>query len=110
MPKNLLKNQKQRLSLKLATLRRRKTPKTFDFEHDDQAAHIDSKTSFKVYIHFYILDQALMSLKERCDLLFNQENVFSFLFKLSNVQDKSQLIINCNRLQETLSANNSLLM
>lgn len=89
-------------------LRRRKTPKTFDYEHEDQAAQIDSKTSFKVNIYFYILDQALMSVKERFDLLFSHENVFSFLFKLSYVQDKSQLIINCNRLQEKLSANDSL--
>jgi hypothetical protein len=49
-----------------------------------------------------------MSLKERCDLLFNHGNVFSFLFKFSNVQDKSQLIINYNRLRKNLSANDSL--
>jgi hypothetical protein len=88
-------------------LRRRKTPKTFDYEHEDQAAQIDLKTSFKVNVYFYILDQALMSVKERFDLLFNHENVFSFLFKLSNVQDRSQLFINCNRLRDKLSANDS---
>lgn len=87
----------------LKPLRRRKTPRAFDYEHEDQAPQMDSKTSFKVNVYFYILDQALMSVKERFDLLFSHNKVFSFLFKLSDVQEKSQLTINCNHLMETLS-------
>lgn len=88
-------------------LRRRKTPKSFDYEQEDYTLN-DPKTSFKINVFFYILDQALSSVDERFNLLNNHNDIFNFLFKLSDDQDQSQLRTSCNRLQEKLSANNSL--
>lgn len=88
-------------------LRRRKTPKSFDYEHEDHTIN-DLKTAFKINVFFYILDQALSSVDERFNLLNNQNDVFNFLFKLSDDQDQSRLRSSCHRLQKKLSANDSL--
>ncbi|XP_022830235.1 zinc finger MYM-type protein 1-like [Spodoptera litura] len=88
-------------------LRCRKTPKNFDYEHEDHTIN-DPKTSFKINVFFYILDQALSSVNERFNLLNNHNDVFNFLFNLSDDQDQTRLRSNCHLLQEKLSANDSL--
>lgn len=37
-------------------LRRRKTPKSFDYEHEDHTIN-DPKIAFKINVFFYMLDQ-----------------------------------------------------
>ncbi|KAG5886480.1 hypothetical protein JTB14_034401 [Gonioctena quinquepunctata] len=59
-------------------LRRRKTPKSFDYEHEDHTIN-DLKIAFKINVFFYILDQALSSVDERFNLLNNHNDVFNFL-------------------------------
>ncbi|KAL3287013.1 hypothetical protein HHI36_001499 [Cryptolaemus montrouzieri] len=71
-------------------LRRHKTTKSFDCEHEDHTIN-DTKTSFKINVFVYILDHALSSVDERFNLLNNHNEVFNSLFKLSDEKDQSQL-------------------
>ena len=87
-------------------LRRRKAPKNFDYEGEDHIVN-DPKTAYKINVFFYILDQALSSVDERFNLLSNHNDVFHFLFKLSDDHDQTQLKSSCHQLQKKLSANNS---
>ncbi|KAG5875590.1 hypothetical protein JTB14_031825 [Gonioctena quinquepunctata] len=88
-------------------LRHRMTPKSFDYEQEDHTIN-DLKIAFKINVFFHILDQALSSVDERFNLLNNHNDVFNFLCKLSDDQEQSQSRISCHRLQEKLTANDSL--
>lgn len=88
-------------------LNRRKTPKSFDYEHEDHTIN-DPEIVFEINDIFFILDQALSSADDKFNLLNNHNDVFNFLFKLSDDQEQSQLRVSCHRLQEKLTANDSL--
>lgn len=54
------------------------------------------------------MDQALSSVYERFNLWNNHNDVFNYLFKLSDDQEQSQIGSDCHSLQEKLTGNDSL--
>lgn len=75
------------------SMRRRRTSRQFDYEHEDEAVR-DPKIHFKINFFFKVLDQILSSLSDRFDGLQSYSDIFGFLFKIGDISDQD-LMKNC---------------
>ncbi|XP_062829405.1 zinc finger MYM-type protein 1-like [Anolis carolinensis] len=74
-------------------------------ESEDETARSD-KDSFKVNFFFVVLDTAISSLKERCELMENHSESFKFLYDISRLGkslNETELKNDCQHLQTVLS-------
>lgn len=87
-----------------ASVRRKRTKKQFSYEAEDESMH-DPKEKFRIEFFKVLMDQAIMSLKERFKQLTDFSENFGFLFVVSNLKDISDndLKKQCMDLQLLLS-------
>lgn len=84
-----------------STLRsRRKKRQSIDECRDERIC--DPKTSFRIEFYFKILDQAIISVRERFEQLEAHNTSFSFLYDIGILSKNSELSSSCKNLADAL--------